>query len=103
MGLQLEGGVLRLTENKALDSSAVFPGTIQCPASGAPFLLGCDAQTTGGYPRIAQIIRADRHLIGQLRPGAHVTLQQIKAAEARRLYRSKLSLLRKLQPDIALD
>ncbi len=103
MGQRLEGTQLEMRDDRQMDSSAVFPGTIQCPPSGTPFLLGCDAQTTGGYPRIAQIIRADRHLIGQLRPGAKVKLQRIEPAEARRLYRSKIALLRELQPDIRLD
>jgi 5-oxoprolinase (ATP-hydrolysing) subunit C len=103
IGLELEGQNIALKPHPQMQSSAVFPGTIQCPPSGNPFLLGPDAQTTGGYPRIAQVIRADRHLIGQLRPGSRVKLQRIKPAEAERLYRSKLELLRKLQPDIRLD
>ena len=41
-----------------MKSSAVFPGTVQCPGDGAPFLLGPDAQTVGGYRRIAQVIDA---------------------------------------------
>ncbi|HEV7233558.1 MAG TPA: biotin-dependent carboxyltransferase family protein, partial [Sphingorhabdus sp.] len=103
IGLELEGSALEPLRTTQLESSAVFPGTIQCPPSGLPFLLGPDAQTTGGYPRIAQIVRADRHLIGQLRPGAHVRFQRIEPAEARRLYRSKIALIRQLQPDFRLD
>ena len=103
IGLELEGKPLKLLRNKPIDSSAVFPGTIQCPPSGLPFLLGSDAQTTGGYPRIAQVIRADRHLIGQLRPGAHVRFQRIEPAEAQSLYRSKIALLHQLQPEFRLD
>jgi 5-oxoprolinase (ATP-hydrolysing) subunit C len=103
IGLELAGEPLKLLRSEPTDSSAVFPGTIQCPPSGLPFLLGPDAQTTGGYPRIAQVIRADRHLIGQLRPGARVRFQRIEPAEARRLYRSKIALIRQLQPEFRLD
>lgn len=103
IGMELDGEPLKVLNAVQMDSSAVLPGTIQCPPSGLPFLLGPDAQTTGGYPRIAQVIRADRHLIGQLRPGAHVRFQRIEPAEAQRLYRSKIALLRQLQPDIRLD
>jgi biotin-dependent carboxylase-like uncharacterized protein len=103
IGLELEGPPLKMLRDTPIDSSAVFPGTIQCPPSGVPFLLGPDAQTTGGYPRIAQVIRADRHLIGQLRPGAHLRFQRIEPAEAQRLYRSKIALMRQLQPDFRLD
>jgi 5-oxoprolinase (ATP-hydrolysing) subunit C len=103
IGMLLEGPRIALSRAEELASSAVFPGTIQCPPSGQPFLLGPDAQTTGGYPRIAQVIRADRHLIGQLRPGARLRLQRVDAEEARRLYRSKIALIRQLQPDFRLD
>ena len=103
IGIALDGPALSLRRAERVDSSAVFPGTIQCPHSGIPFLLGPDAQTTGGYPRIAQVIRADRHLIGQLRPGARIRFQRIEPAEAHRLYRSKIGLLRQLQPEARLD
>jgi biotin-dependent carboxylase-like uncharacterized protein len=103
IGLELEGSPIKLLRTDQLESSAVFPGTIQCPPSGLPFLLGPDAQTTGGYPRIAQVIRADRHLIGQFRPGARVRFQHVEPAEAQRLYRSKIALIRQLQPEFRLD
>ena len=103
IGLELAGEPLELLHNTPIDSSAVFPGTIQCPPSGLPFLLGPDAQTVGGYPRIAQVIRADRHLIGQLRPGARIRFQRTEPAEARRLYRSKIALIHQLQPEFRLD
>ncbi len=74
MGMQLEGVRLRVRSDGRMPSAPVFPGTIQCPEDGRPFLLAVDAQTTGGYPRVAQIARVDRHLLGQLRPGMHLRL-----------------------------
>lgn len=74
MGLQLEGARFGVRSGGRLASAPVFPGTIQCPEDGTPFLLSIDAQTIGGYPRVAQVARVDRHLIGQLRPGDHVRL-----------------------------
>ena len=70
MGVALEGVGLRSRSSGDLDSRPVFPGTVQCPESGQLFVLGADAQTTGGYPRVLEIIRADRSLIGQLRTGS---------------------------------
>lgn len=70
MGVALEGVPLTSRSAGDLDSRPVFPGTVQCPESGQPFVLGVDAQTTGGYPRVAEVIRADRSLVGQLRTGA---------------------------------
>jgi len=72
MGLHLEGGVLEHVEQRDMESAPVFPGTLQIPPDGQPILLLCDAQTTGGYPRLAQVARADRHLMGQMRPGDRV-------------------------------
>ena len=74
MGLQLDGPKLEVASDGRMPSSPVFPGTVQCPGSGSPYVLSVDAGTVGGYPRIAQIARADRHLLGQLRPGDHVRL-----------------------------
>ncbi|MEM9054168.1 MAG: biotin-dependent carboxyltransferase family protein, partial [Pseudomonadota bacterium] len=64
MGVSLEGAPLPLNGDALMKSAAVYPGTIQCPPSGIPVVLLCDAQTTGGYPRIAHIARCDRHLLG---------------------------------------
>lgn len=93
MGLNLQGARLEQETELQMQSAPVFPGTIQCPPDGEPFLLGPDAQTTGGYPRIAQVIRADRHLIGQLRPGSEVQFVKITSERATVIYRQKLSLL----------
>ena len=94
MGAELEGQPLELISDGRLPSAAVFPGTVQCPPSGLPFLLMADAQTTGGYPRIAQIIRADRHLLGQLRPGDRVQFRRTSPQEAARVLKEKTALFR---------
>ena len=93
MGLALEGAPLSARESSNMPSAAVFPGTIQLPPSGQPYLLGPDAQTTGGYPRIAQVIRADRHLIGQLGSGSRIQFVRTTTERATEIYREKLSLL----------
>ncbi|MEM9739778.1 MAG: biotin-dependent carboxyltransferase family protein [Pseudomonadota bacterium] len=74
MGLSMTGHPMALNSDGLMKSAPVFPGTIQCPPSGIPIVLLCDAQTTGGYPRIAQIARCDRHLLGQIRPGDSIRL-----------------------------
>tara|TARA_R110002094_G_scaffold204394_1_gene175360 strand:+ start:21149 stop:22096 length:948 start_codon:yes stop_codon:yes gene_type:complete len=93
MGMALDGAPLASSDSANMPSAAVFPGTIQLPPSGQPYLLGPDAQTTGGYPRIAQVIRADRHLIGQMGSGSRVRFVQTTAERATEIYREKLSLL----------
>ncbi len=103
MGIALDGGPLSCRTQGNLASSAVFPGTIQCPPGGQPFLLGVDGQTSGGYPRIAQVIRADRHLIGQIRPGASVQFVHVSVSDAQKIYRQKLDFWREYLRDLQLD
>lgn len=102
IGLELDGPVLPAGTTDML-SSAMFPGTIQAPPGGSPFLLGPDAATMGGYPRIAQLIRADRHLIGQLRPDSHIRFVTVEPDEAQKIYSGKMRQLKKWLPDLILD
>jgi biotin-dependent carboxylase-like uncharacterized protein len=74
MGVAMTGHTLAPNSDGKMKSAPVFPGTIQCPPSGTPVLLLCDAQTTGGYPRVASIARCDQHLLGQIRPGDRIQL-----------------------------
>lgn len=93
MGLALGGHQLRVSSDGKMKSAPVFPGTIQCPPSGVPIALLSDAQTTGGYPRIASIARCDRHLLGQIRPGDQVTLLHRTPDAALRDFKEKQALL----------
>ena len=82
MGCELIGPRLELNEPMSKPSSAVFPGTVQCPPEGKPYVLMSDAQTTGGYPHILQVIRSDRFQLGQIRPGAKVRFVERSAEDA---------------------
>lgn len=101
MGLQFDGTSFQVASGGQLDSAPVFPGTLQCPEDGKPFLLSIDAQTIGGYPRVAQVIRADRHIIGQLRPGDHVRLLCRDEQDAAEELRAKHDYWRQWLPDVA--
>lgn len=90
MGLRLEGARLDTMSDGRMSSAPVFPGAVQCTEGGSPFLLSVDAGTIGGYPRVAQVLRADRHLLGQLRPGDHVRLLRRDAATTPQDLRAKL-------------
>jgi biotin-dependent carboxylase-like uncharacterized protein len=101
MGLRLDGPALAVSSDGRMPSAGVMPGTIQCPEDGAPYLLSVDAGTVGGYPRVAQVARADRHLLGQLRPGDHVRLLRREPDEAVDEFRAKLDYWCRWLPDIA--
>ncbi|WP_373489241.1 biotin-dependent carboxyltransferase family protein [Blastomonas sp.] len=103
MGLKLQGNVIDLNTNAPIQSGAVFPGIIQCPPDGLPYLIGCDGQTTGGYPRIGQVIRADRHLIGQLAPNATMLLVPVQPEQAETIFAEKMKLWADWLPGLALS
>lgn len=101
MGLRLDGPRLAVSSDGRMPSAPVFPGTIQCPEDGAPYILSVDAGTVGGYPRVAQIARVDRHLLGQLRPGNHVRLLWREPDDAVEELRAKIEYWREWLPDAA--
>lgn len=101
MGLRLDGPRLAVASDGRMPSAAVFPGTIQCPGDGAPYVLCVDAGTVGGYPRVAQVARLDRHVLGQLRPGDHVRLLERSHDGAIAELREKIDYWREWLPAIA--
>ena len=101
VGLRLDGPRLTVSSDGRMPSAGVIPGTIQCPEDGAPYVLAVDCGTVGGYPRIAQIARADRHVLGQLRPGDHLRLLRRDADHAVGLLDAKIDYWRAWLPGIA--
>ncbi|MFD2359018.1 5-oxoprolinase subunit C family protein [Saccharococcus thermophilus] len=86
MGYRLQGQALERKTNQEMISEAVTFGTIQVPKKGQPIVLMADCQTTGGYPRIAQVISVDLPILAQARPGDHIQFQKVSWQEARQLY-----------------
>jgi len=69
MGYQLEGPAIDHRNGAGIVSDAVLPGAIQVAGSGTPIVLTADAQTVGGYAKIAAVIGADLPKIAQARRG----------------------------------
>ena len=97
VGIRLAGPVLALHEPLELVSAAVTHGTLQLPPSGQPIMLAAEHPTTGGYPRIAHLIDADRSALAQCRPGDHVLLRLIDSDEAERVRRRRADALARLE------
>jgi KipI family sensor histidine kinase inhibitor len=86
MGYHLQGLELQLKDDSELLSTAVNKGTIQLTPNGKIIILMNDCQTTGGYPRIAQVAAVDLSLIAQLKPGDTIRFVDISFQEATELY-----------------
>lgn len=84
-------------------STAVVPGTIQIPPNDAPAILMADAQTTGGFPRIAQVISVDLPKIAQAKTAQLLQFRLVNIDEANRLLFERAALLRQLKIAIRLQ
>ena len=97
MGYRLQGQRLERTTDRELLSHGLLPGVVQVPHNGQPIVLMNDAQTTGGYPRIACVIEADMFNLAQLRLGepihfVHCTLEEaLKARREQKIYLEQLA------------
>jgi antagonist of KipI len=93
VGLRLEGTALDGSTAREMITEGVSLGAVQVTPSGQPIILFVEQQTTGGYPKIANIIAADLHRIGQLRPRAEIRFQRTSLAVARSLWIEQEQLL----------
>ena len=76
MAFQLESTIKHQIEE--ILTSAVFPGTVQLNHSGELTILMKDAQTTGGYPRVLQVIDEDLKKLAQKQTGEAICFQRIQ-------------------------
>ena len=88
MGYRLQGAGRKLSVSEPIEmiSEAVAFGTIQVPPEGQPIVLMADRQTTGGYPKIADVISVDLLLLAQVKPGESVRFAPVTLEEAQELY-----------------
>lgn len=74
-GFFAEGGL-------SIVSEVILPGDIQITGDGAPYVLMCECQTTGGYPRIATVLPADLPKVAQASVGSPLRFEFVTAKEA---------------------
>jgi biotin-dependent carboxylase-like uncharacterized protein len=82
-GYRLTGEPIRPTTAVEMRSHGVVPGVVQVPPGGEPIIQMSDANTAGGYPKIAGVIECDLWRLGQARPGTSVRFLRASHAEAR--------------------
>ena len=93
MGLRLKGPSVPHASGGEMISEGVSLGAVQITAGGLPIILFVDQQTTGGYAKIANVISADLHSVGQLRPRDEIRFEQVDWEPARTLLLRQEELL----------
>lgn len=94
MGLRLRGPQIVGSHTGDMLTEGVSLGAIQISHDGNPIVLFVEHQTTGGYPKIANIISADLHRVGQLRPRESLRFELVSFPQARDILLAQESMLK---------
>lgn len=86
MGYRLSGPPVPHLQGFNIVSDAISRGSIQIPGNGQPIIAMNDRQTTGGYPKIATVIRADLARLGQQKPGDSLRFELVSVEKAESLW-----------------
>lgn len=82
MGYRLEGPIIEHKAKADIISDALLPGAVQIPRNGKPIMIMRDAQTAGGYPKIAVIITPDVSTLGQAKTNDIIEFSKITIQQA---------------------
>ena len=93
MGLRLQGKPIAQASGGEMITEGVSSGAVQITAAGLPIILFVEQQTTGGYAKIANVVSADLHSLGQLRPRDEIRFEQVDWETARSLLLEQEKLL----------
>jgi len=88
MGIRLRGPAIPSPSGHMI-TEGVPLGAIQVPPDGQPIVLFVEHQTTGGYPKPANVISADFWRLGQLRPRDEVRFARVAMEHAVELLRDQ--------------
>jgi antagonist of KipI len=88
MGIRLKGPALPSPGGHMI-TEGVPLGAVQVPPDGQPIVLFVEHQTTGGYPKPANVISADFWRLGQLRPRDEVRFERVTMEGALALLRDQ--------------
>lgn len=87
IGARLAGPRLARRDTDLARSMPMVRGAIQVPSSGEAIVLGPDHPTTGGYPILAVVIRADLGRFAARPSGTSVRFSAVSIDEARSAWR----------------
>lgn len=100
MGYRMIAEPLEVSSKKELVSSAVDFGTIQLLPTGQIIILMADHQTSGGYPRLGNIVSVDLSKLAQSSINDTITFKKISIEEAENLLIKQELELQKLKTSI---
>ncbi|WP_454742715.1 5-oxoprolinase subunit C family protein [Cupriavidus necator] len=101
-GYRLAGEALTLSRPLELLSHGIVPGTIQAPPSGQPIIQLAEANTCGGYPKIATVIEADLWRLAQAPVGCSVRFMTVDQDQAISASKAQADERASLRSNIAL-
>ncbi len=101
-GYRLSGPTLLGGDAFNIRSTPILPGIVQVPPGGAPIVQMSDANSAGGYPKVATVISADLPLLGQARLGTHIRFARTDYATAVAAEAEIDAYLKKVQRTLAL-
>jgi antagonist of KipI len=96
MGYRLKGNKLNWKAQELVSTAVTF-GTVQLLPDGQLIILMADHQTTGGYPRIAQVIAADRSKLVQTSVGDEIFFRDVGLLGAEDLLIMQRKILKQIQ------
>ena len=99
MGIRLLCDPINSLKGNEILTEGIPLGAIQVPGGGEPIISFVEHQTTGGYPKIANVISADLCKVGQLKPGDKFQFELVSFEEAELLRLEQETFLNKLIHD----
>ena len=88
MGYRLDGSPIQHSAGADLISEGMMMGSVQVPASGQPIIMMADSPTTGGYPKIASVVKTSLPPLAQCELGvSKIRFKEITVEEAQNKYR----------------
>jgi antagonist of KipI len=102
MGYRLQGESLSRSQQQELVSTMATFGTVQLLPDGQLIVLMADHQTTGGYPRVAQVTAAARSKLVQSNVRAGIRFREVTLQDAEDLMVNHQKILKQIQVTCAV-
>jgi antagonist of KipI len=97
MGYRLIGTPIERKSTAEIVTEALVKGSVQVPSNGQPIILMADAQTSGGYPKIAAVGTPGVSCLAQAKPNDKVHFNKILLSQAHTQYIEYQKRLRQLK------